>query len=299
MADNLKYYYMRLKEDYFDSEEQMVLESMPDGYLYSNILLKLYLKALKGNGRLVFADSIPYTPQMIAAITRHQIGTVEKALKIFSQMGLVEVLDNGTIYMQDMQNMVGKSSTEADRIRDYRRQIDAEKSGVQMYDISTPENRDKILDTKDKNLELKSYSTDSQKKEESIENTTTTTYSTNSKSHEPDFSGGGGGSLDAPRFSLEDYAVQHIPEMNHDALVELIAYVRVMPEDLLKYAIDMACEPGITKRWKYAKQIIARWNSSGIRTLEAAKANQERYEKDQAEKRAEKTICREGGKVWY
>ena len=35
MADNKKYYYMRLKENFFDSSEISLLESMPDGYLYS------------------------------------------------------------------------------------------------------------------------------------------------------------------------------------------------------------------------------------------------------------------------
>jgi len=46
MSDNKRYYYMRLKEDYFDSEEMIILESMQDGYLYSNILLKLYLRII-------------------------------------------------------------------------------------------------------------------------------------------------------------------------------------------------------------------------------------------------------------
>lgn len=51
MSDNKKYYYMRLKENFFDSDAMVIMESMPDGYLYSNILLKLYLKSLKGDGR--------------------------------------------------------------------------------------------------------------------------------------------------------------------------------------------------------------------------------------------------------
>lgn len=58
MAESKKYYYMRLQEGYFDSDEQILLESMPDGYLYSNILLKLYLKSLKRNGLLMFNERI-------------------------------------------------------------------------------------------------------------------------------------------------------------------------------------------------------------------------------------------------
>ena len=45
----------------------------------------------------------PYTAQMIATITRQQIGTVERALQIFLKLGLVEVLDSGTFYMSNIE----------------------------------------------------------------------------------------------------------------------------------------------------------------------------------------------------
>lgn len=128
MADNQKYYYMRLKEDFFDSEEMKLLESLPDGYLYSNILLKLYLMSLKKAGRLMFNERIPYNAQMIATLTRHQVGTVEKALGVLKEFGFIEVLDSGAIYMLDIQSFIGQSSTEADRKREYRAQIAAEKN---------------------------------------------------------------------------------------------------------------------------------------------------------------------------
>ena len=72
MSDNRKYYYLKLKENYFDDDSIVLLESMQDGVLYSNILLKLYLKSLKHGGRLQLDEDIPYTAQMIATITRQQ-----------------------------------------------------------------------------------------------------------------------------------------------------------------------------------------------------------------------------------
>ena len=51
MADNKKYYYLKLKEDFFDSEDMKLLQGMKDGYLYSDILLKLYLQSLRQEGR--------------------------------------------------------------------------------------------------------------------------------------------------------------------------------------------------------------------------------------------------------
>ena len=59
----------------------------------------------------------PYTAQMIATLTRHQIGTVERALEIFRQLGLGEQLDSGAFYMTDIELMIGQSSTEAERKR--------------------------------------------------------------------------------------------------------------------------------------------------------------------------------------
>ena len=88
MADNRKYYYLKLKESFFDGDSIVLLESMPDGILFSNILMKLYLKSLKNGGKLQLDEHIPYTAQMIATLTRHQIGTVERAIKVFCHWGL-------------------------------------------------------------------------------------------------------------------------------------------------------------------------------------------------------------------
>lgn len=135
MSDNKKYYYMKLKEDFFDTEEMIILEGMQDGYIYSNILLKLYLKSLKTNGRLMLRDFIPYNAEMIANITRHNVSSVKVALDIFIKLGLIEVLDDGAIYMKDIQNFVGSSSSEADRKRAYRLKIKEEKERLENNDF--------------------------------------------------------------------------------------------------------------------------------------------------------------------
>lgn len=143
MSDNRKYYYLKLKESYFDDDSIVLLESMPDGVLYSNILLKLYLKSLKHGGRLQLDENIPYTAQMIATITRQQIGTVERALQIFLKLGLVEVLDSGTFYMSNIELLIGQSSTEAERKRAARLQNKAlsapRTNGGHLSDIRPPE----------------------------------------------------------------------------------------------------------------------------------------------------------------
>ena len=147
MADNKKYYYLKLKENFFDSPEIKVLEAMQNGYKYSNLLLKLYLKSLRFEGMVRLNEYIPYSIDMISAITGIDSDTVRVAFDIFKKLKLIEILDDGTIFMLEIQNFIGQSSTEADRIRNYRKKIDDTKKVVQgkctnvqqLNDKSTPE----------------------------------------------------------------------------------------------------------------------------------------------------------------
>ena len=77
MRESNKYRCLQLREDFFDSEPVISLESMPDGPLYTNLLLKLCLKSLKHGGELRQEDSTPCTPQTLATVTRQSVDTVE------------------------------------------------------------------------------------------------------------------------------------------------------------------------------------------------------------------------------
>lgn len=172
MADDKKYYYLKLKEDFYNDDAMLILQGMPDGYLYSDILMKLYLRSLKNNGKLMFNNLIPYTPAVLAQLVHHQVGTVEKAMSIFENLGLVEILDNGAIFMLNIQNYIGKSSTEADRKREYRARIEQEKQSLlcdsgQMSRQMTGQNsleieiRDRDKDKDNKKKEYKENSLES------------------------------------------------------------------------------------------------------------------------------------------
>ena len=42
MSDNKKYYYMKLKDTFFDSEEMKLLESQKNGIVYQNFYMKIW-----------------------------------------------------------------------------------------------------------------------------------------------------------------------------------------------------------------------------------------------------------------
>ena len=159
MAENRKYYFLKLKEDFFEQDTIVLLESLKDGVLYSNILMKMYLKSLQFNGFLKVNEHLSLTTEMIATLTRHEVGTVERAVKIFLELGLAETTDTGTIYMSQIETLVGKSSTEGERKKLSRLRKEKEKStpmqiGLsdtegQKADICPPEYRDKSIENRD------------------------------------------------------------------------------------------------------------------------------------------------------
>jgi predicted phage replisome organizer len=145
MSDNMKYYYIKLKDNYFEQDNIKVLESMPNGHIYSLILIKLYLKASKYGGQLKMTPTIPYDPesvQTLASVINHDVSHVKEALKIAVDLDLIRIIDGREIWLTEIQNLIGSSSTEADRIREYRRTLGPGSSSNGKEIIATPEKKE-------------------------------------------------------------------------------------------------------------------------------------------------------------
>jgi len=159
MSDDKKYYYLKLKDNYFDQDNIKVLESLPNGHLYSLIILKLYVKACKYNGQLKMTDSIPYDPSKIdilAKVINHDQDNVKEAVKNSIALGLISLMESGEMWMTEIQNYIGHSSTEGDRKKIYRDKIKNNKllTMGQCPDIRTPEIEIEIEIDKDIDKEI-------------------------------------------------------------------------------------------------------------------------------------------------
>lgn len=117
-----KYYWLKLQNNFFEKEEIKILLSMPNGTIYVIIYLKMLLKSLETEGTLIFKRTIPYTPEMIASITNENIDIVRKAIDIFIKLNLMESLENGALFMNEIQNMVGSESKWAEIKRRQRKE---------------------------------------------------------------------------------------------------------------------------------------------------------------------------------
>lgn len=244
MSDNKKYYYLRVKENFYDSDEMIILESMPDGFLYSNILIKLYLRSLKNNGKLMFNDRIPFNSEMLSKITRHPVAVVEKAVSIFKEMNLIDVLDNGAIFMLDIESFIGKSNTEADRKRDYRRRIEKEKQKIllghlsgQMSDEHPPEIEKEIEIDIEKDLEKNTL-----------------------------------------KIIADEYQsrISPIDGIQFETLKEFITLDGMEPDVVLK-AISLAADNG-KRNFSYIRAILQNWKNDGLLSIAAVNERERKFQ---------------------
>lgn len=117
---NKKYYWLKLKRDFFKRHDIRIIESMPNGKDYILFYLKLLCESIDHLGNLRFSEQIPYNEEMLATITNTNVDIVRSAVKIFTQLGMMDILDDGTFYMSEVERMIGGESEWAEKKRIYR-----------------------------------------------------------------------------------------------------------------------------------------------------------------------------------
>ena len=112
-----KYYWLKLKRDFFKRHDIQIIEDMPNGKDYILFYLKLLAESVDHNGNLRFSDEIPYNEQMLSTITRTNVDIVRSAIKMFESLGMLEIMDDGTYFMKEVQKMLGSETYWAEQKR--------------------------------------------------------------------------------------------------------------------------------------------------------------------------------------
>lgn len=115
-----KFYWLKLKKDFFKRHDIKIVKSMPNGKDYILFYMQLLLESIDHEGALRFSETIPYDENMLSTITDTNIDIVRSAMKIFTQLGMIEVLDDQTIYMCEVSKMIGSETAAAGRKRAQR-----------------------------------------------------------------------------------------------------------------------------------------------------------------------------------
>ena len=114
--DATKFYWLQLKEDFFDEDAIDWLEEQPNGKEYSLFYLKLCLKSLRTNGVLIRRVGnmlVPYDHVKLGELTKTNPDTVMVAMNLLISIGLVQKLENGELYITQVEHMIGSQSKSA------------------------------------------------------------------------------------------------------------------------------------------------------------------------------------------
>ena len=127
MAETKKYYWLRLQRNFFKRHDIQIIEAMENGKDYVLFYLKLLVESVDHEGALRFSDTIPYNDKMLATITNTNVDIVRSALQAFEELGMIEVLDDKTIYINEVEKLIGsevsneaKKENARERVRRFR-----------------------------------------------------------------------------------------------------------------------------------------------------------------------------------
>lgn len=118
--DNKRYYWLKLDKDFFKRHDIKIVESMKNGKDYILFYLKLLCESTSHEGYLRFSPAIPYSEDMLATVTDTNIDVVRSAIKIFTTLGMMRVMDDGTLYLEQVEKMIGSETGAAVRKRQER-----------------------------------------------------------------------------------------------------------------------------------------------------------------------------------
>lgn len=166
-----RFYWIKLKTNFFEQDAIDFLLSQPNGSDYIALYLKLCTMTANTNGQLATQIGeilIPYDAQKIARDTKYfSVDTVVVAMELFKKLGLIYESSNNILQISEYENMVGSSKMDEHtkrlnaerqrRFKENQKQKMLESNvtvthGVTLKDNA--ENRDKSIEIRDKDKDI-------------------------------------------------------------------------------------------------------------------------------------------------
>ena len=117
-----RYYWLKLDKDFFNRPDIKIIESQSDGVQYSYFYLKLLLQSVESQGVLKY-NNIPFDVEMLSKITGTSPSVVKSAIDIFLKMNMLQILENGTLFIPEVALLLGTETEDARRKREKKKEI--------------------------------------------------------------------------------------------------------------------------------------------------------------------------------
>lgn len=151
MADTKKYFWLKLKEDFFRDKRIKKLRRIAGGDTYTIIYLKMQLLSIKNNGILIYEGVEGNFAEELALELDEDTENVKVTLAFLQSNGMIEETEQDHFLMTETIKCIGSESTSAERVRKHR-----EKKAQKMLQCNAPvtESNTEIEKEKEKEREL-------------------------------------------------------------------------------------------------------------------------------------------------
>lgn len=175
-TENKRFYWIKLRQDFFNKETIDWLQDQENGYAYIVLYLKLCLMTANNGGKLIrtVGDlTIPYDVRKISQKTGIDFDTVTIAMGLFKHLGLLVEGTEGVLNLPEVPMMVGNESASKEAIKKRKQRQKNKAQGMQGGTICPQiegtncptEYRDKSIEIRDKSKENREEKVESRKKE--------------------------------------------------------------------------------------------------------------------------------------
>lgn len=252
-----RYYWLKLKEDFFRQKEIKKLRKLAGGDTYTIIYLKMLLLAIKNDNKLYFEGVEDDFADELALELDEDEGNVSMTLAFLKKQNLIEEINEEEFFLPQGKELTGSETESAARVRKHRKLKENESKPLQCNanllqgnsDITdcnknvTTEKEKELEKDKEIDIELDSKIEDNQTNEQTDNN-------------------------------LSDYSIlyeKNIGLINQITAEWLMEISQTIDFPLFKRGVEICTERGKISLG-YLKGVIKRWVDNNITTYEQLKA---------------------------
>lgn len=115
-----KRYWLKLEKNFMQSKYIKIIKGMENGNEYILFYLALMLESIEEVGHLRLSEVVPYNEKTLSSVTDTNIDIVRTAMKLFQELGMIRILEDGTIFLPEVPALTGRESESAERVRKFR-----------------------------------------------------------------------------------------------------------------------------------------------------------------------------------
>ena len=120
VTENRRYYWLQLKDDFFNSKEMKLMRKLPGGEEITIIYLKMMLASLAEQGKLYFEGLAEDLAEELSLLIDEDPEAIRLTLMFLTKKKLLTTSDNYQFNLEQVPEMVGSETASTRRSRKHR-----------------------------------------------------------------------------------------------------------------------------------------------------------------------------------